>query len=100
MHASDLFRWLVAIPFASFGVWIIFLNFCIVYVYFARREHHSWIPLVGGIFAFVGMGVCPLPQVQKFAWVPLAVDVGYCVSMLAIGLVMACFSSKRGRDDA
>lgn len=99
MHASDLFRWTVAVPLVALGVWIIFLNFKIVYVYFARREHHSWVPLVGGFLAFIGLGICPLPQIQKIAWVPLGVDIVYCVLILVIGLVMACFA-KSGKDDA
>jgi hypothetical protein len=31
------------------------------------------------------MGACPLRQVQRFALVPLVVDVGYVIAMLSIG---------------
>jgi hypothetical protein len=99
MHASDLLRWAVGVPLALLGVWIVLLNFRIAYVYLARREHHSWVPLVGGFVALVGMGICPLPRVQKMAWVPLAVDVGYCVSILALGLLMTCLTKRGGQDD-
>lgn len=99
MHAYDIFRWVVALVFGLFGWWVIFLNFKIVYVWMVRRKHHSWIPLVGGVFALVGMASCPLPQIQRFAWIPLAVDVGYCISVLTIGLLMECFANRR-RDDA
>src|SRR4051812_29052150 len=93
-------EWLQHIPLGDlrharlFGWWLIILNFTIVYRWYVRGKHHSWVPLVGGFVAFIGMSICPLPRIQKFAWVPLAVDCGYCVSVLAIGLLTACFATK------
>jgi hypothetical protein len=96
MHAYAIFRWLIALVFGLFGWLLIFVNFRIVYVWMVRREHHSWIPLVGGLFAFVGMGCCPLRQIQRWAWVPAVIDIGYCVSVMTIGLLME-LNAWRGR---
>src|SRR4051812_19290580 len=95
MHISDIFRWVVALVFGLFGWFIIFMNFRIVYVWLIRREHHSWIPLVGGFLALVGMAFCPLSRVRGLAWLPLVMDVGYCVLVLAAGLLMAWFTQRR-----
>jgi hypothetical protein len=98
MHAPEIFRWVVAVVFGLFGWFVISVNFRIVYAWLVRREHHSWIPLVGGFFALAGMALCPLTQVRALAWMPLAIDVGYCISMLAAGLVMACFARGKNED--
>jgi hypothetical protein len=91
MHAYDLFRWLLAIVFGLFGCWIILLNFAIVYRWYAHRKHHSWIPLLGGFLACFGMLACPLRQVQRFALMPLMVDIGYVVCVLTIGYATMLF---------
>lgn len=98
MHAHDIARWTAAIVFGLLGWWIIVMNFAIVYVWFVRRKHHSWVPLVGGIFAFAGMVFCPAPQIQRFAWVPLIIDVAFCISALTIGFLMELYVRKRKPD--
>jgi|SRR5436190_23018024 len=98
MHASDIFRWALAIVFGLFGWWLIILNFAVVYVWLVRRKHHSWIPLVGGLFALVGMAFCPVPLIHRLAWIPLVVDTGYCLSALTIGLLMEFYVRKKRRD--
>ena len=82
-----------------FGWWIIILNFAMVYVWLVRREHHSWVPLVGGFLACFGMLACPLTQVQKLAWIPLAVDCGYVVVNLALGYGFMLIRFVRGRKE-
>jgi hypothetical protein len=89
---------MVALSFGLFGWLVIWMNFRIVYAWLIRREHHSWIPLVGGFFALSGMALCPLARVRAFAWVPLVTDVAYCISMLAAGLLMACFARGKEKD--
>lgn len=98
MHASDVFRWVVAIVFGLFGWWLIVVNFAIVYFWFVRRRHASWIPLVGGFFACVGMALCPLSQIQRFAFWPLFIDAGYCILALAIGFFMEIYARRKKPD--
>ena len=92
MHAYDIFRWVVAILFGLFGWWLIILNFTVVYVWLVRRKHHSWIPLVGGVFALVGMAFCPVPQIRRFAFLPLFIDTGYCIAVMTIGGLMELYA--------
>lgn len=99
MHAYVIFRWVVALVFGLFGWMVILMNFKIVYVGLVRREHHSWIPLVGGFVAFVGMGFCPLLQVRNLAWIPMVIDVSYFFSMLAIGLLTMCVARIKNEGD-
>lgn len=100
MHAFDIFRWVLAVPVGLLGWWIIFLNFAIVYREYVRGEHHSWVPFLGGLLAFVGMLVCPLLWVEKLAWIPIAVDCVYFVAILTFGLGgMALRRLLRGKKD-
>jgi hypothetical protein len=99
MHAYQIIRWVVAVPVGLLGWWIIILNFAIAYRSLARREHHSWVPFLGGFLAFLGMGLCPLPRVQKFAWIPLLVDCGYVVANLTIGYGLMLARLVRGKKD-
>lgn len=98
MHAHDVVRWVLAIVFGLLGWWIIVMNFAIVYVWFVRKKHHSWVPLVGGFFAFAGTVFCPVPQIQRFAWAPLIIDVVFCISALTIGFLMVLYVRKRKPD--
>jgi hypothetical protein len=98
MHASGIFRWVIALLFGLFGWWLIIMNFAGVYAWFVRHKHSSWIPLVGGFFALVGMGLCPLPHIQRLAWIPLVVDFGYFISALVIGLLMELYARRTKRD--
>jgi hypothetical protein len=100
MHVYEIFRWVLAVPLTLFGSWIVILNFVIVYRWWARREHHSFVPLFGGFLAFIGLGLCPLRQVQRFAWVPLAVDIVYCVLTLTIGFAAMLLKGNRRDADA
>ena len=102
MHDSDLLRWVLPGLLGLVGCWIIFLNFSVVYVWFLRREHHSFIPLLGGCLAGLAMLASPLPGVVRFAWIPLIVDLGCLFSFLSFiyaVVVLRCFSRKE-RDDA
>ena len=91
MSIANLIRWPFSVAFTLLGCWIIIQNFRIVYVWYARREHHSWVPLLGGFLGFIGMGLCPLRAVERFAWLPLAVDCGYII----VVMIAAIFSRTR-----
>lgn len=95
MSFGIIIRWVLSGCFGLLGWWMIILNFAIAYRWFARREHHSWIPLVGGLFAFAGMGICPLLQVRRLAWIPIVVDVAYFFLALIIGFAMMYFERKK-----
>jgi hypothetical protein len=97
-HVDMMFRWMVAITFGLIGWGIILANFGVVYAWLVRHKHHSWIPLFGGFFALAGMALCPLPEVRRFAFLPLFIDTGYCISALTIGLLMEVYARKKKQD--
>src|SRR3954454_10039773 len=100
MHAYEIIRWVLSILLGLLGWWIIFLNFAIVYRWYVRGEHHSWVPFLGGFLAFVAMGLCPLPQVQKLAPIPIVVDCVYFVAIITIGFAgMALRRLLKGKKD-
>ena len=86
MHLYDLFRWVLAGLFTLLGGWIIVANYAGVIVWYLRGENHSMTPLIGGFLACFGMLACPMPAVEKVAWVPFIVDLG-CVFLLVSSIV-------------
>ena len=98
MNTSDIVHWILALVFGLFGWWLICLNFSVVYFWFVRRKRHSWIPLVGGLCALVGMAFCPLPTVRRFAFWPLFIDAGFCIFALVVGFSMEIYARKKKHD--
>jgi hypothetical protein len=98
MSLSVIFHWLAAIVFGLIGWWLIILNFSVVYYWFFRRKHHSWIPLAGGFIALLGMAFCPLPQIRRFAFLPLIIDTGFCILALAVGFLMELYARRKRHD--
>ncbi|HSU53978.1 MAG TPA: hypothetical protein VLT36_07980 [Candidatus Dormibacteraeota bacterium] len=107
MNAYDVFvylmRWIFAVAFGVIGWGIIVANFGCVYAWVVRREHHSMmlIPAVAGIFALVGMALCPVQVVRKLAWVPLVVDLGFFLTVILVGLLMQLYvrRSRKQKQD-
>lgn len=94
-----IFIYLMGIIFAFLGWWVIIGNFAGIYGWLFHRKHYSMAPFLGGFFAFVGMGLNPVPQIQRFCWVPFLIDlVFFCLPMLIgllIGLFMMLFNKKK-----
>ena len=94
MQISEPLRWVFSGALGLVGCWVIILNFSVVFLWYARRQHHSFIPLLGGCVAAVAMLVCPLPAVARLAWIPLIIDLGCLYSFLGFiyaVLVLRCF---------
>ncbi|MEN5181276.1 hypothetical protein ABE501_16015 [Comamonas testosteroni] len=59
------------------GVWIAFLNWRCFYIGFIKREYSpSWIPLVGGIFMFLGFYFFPKNPIDHLAFIAFLLDWG------------------------
>lgn len=91
MHLSDILRWLLAVVIGMFGWVMVSVNIRILFAWFVRKERGSMIFPVGGFFALLGMALCPLTQIRRFAWIPVAVDMGVFYSAMVIGLLMHLF---------
>ncbi len=43
-----------------------------------KKPAPSWIPLLGGVFAAIGLVMLPYPRIRVFWWLPFLLDYG-CV---------------------
>jgi hypothetical protein len=80
------------------GVWVIILNYYWwLYVGFVRKEHHSPIPLLGGLLCFLVLHNLRIFGVHFWAWLPWILDPG-CVFLLGLFVYTAIVSRgfKRG----
>jgi hypothetical protein len=79
-----------------FGVGIFFLfaglNAICVVVSLIKHEHHSMIPLIGGLSGF--LGCLAIPSLRPFAVVPLLLDLG-TASFLFFGLPVVVWEGWR-----
>ena len=87
--------WALTCLLGLIGLWITGLNYLCVYLWWARREHHSLAPLVGGVAGMVALLVCPVSSVHRWAWLPLILDLGCGFSLLS--LLYAIFVLKAFR---
>jgi hypothetical protein len=92
-------RWIVGVPLLALGALVSLQNWgAIIHTTFTR-ESASFIPVVGGLLAFVGLLIIPLPGRLSWIWVPFVADFG-CLPMgvgLLIGAVVGCFRKKGGK---
>jgi hypothetical protein len=74
---SETGSWLVTGALLLAGGWIVALNLGnVVRHYGLRREHHSFVPLLGGCLSALALASCPLPGARGLAWIPLVLDPG------------------------
>jgi hypothetical protein len=85
-------RWVLTGLLGLISLWCTGLNYSCVYLWLARREHHSLGPLVGGVAGMLAMLVCPISAVHRWAWLPLVLDLG--CGLLFLNLLYAIFVLK------
>ncbi len=69
--------------FLLLGASIAVLNWSVFYNSFIRKQRsRSWIPLLGGTLAAVGLFLLPLPSVHRFWWVTFLADWGSAPGLL------------------
>ena len=59
------------------GTWLSFLNWRCFYVAFIKKQPSpSWIPLLGGMLAFIGFSLFPNNPMSSLAWLAFLLDWG------------------------
>jgi hypothetical protein len=79
------------------GGWVIFENWWIAAVVgLVKREHSSWIPLIGGGLGCTGCLLSPYTALNRLWWLPLLVDLG-CVPGFTYSTVYFAIWFIRGK---
>ncbi len=60
------------------GTFFITMNWVGIARWFFTNKHYSWVPLLGGVLASIGMATMPNPTMNSLWWTPLFIDWG-CV---------------------
>lgn len=87
-------QWLLSIICLTIGVLFITLNWLTVYAWLAKRKYSSWIPLIGGLFFAIGLGILPVAAIRSYWWIGFVIDWG---SLPALTYTAACFAYYRGK---
>jgi hypothetical protein len=67
----EIVRWCFAGFLGLLSIYIIGLNFSCVYLWLVRKEHHSLVPLIGGVTGVLALLICTIAPVHAWAWLPL-----------------------------
>jgi hypothetical protein len=93
---GEVIRWLLAVPLGLLGAWAVLCNYACVALALLRGQHHSVVPLLGGGLLAVAWLLCPATE-AAWGWVPLALDPGCWVCLLAGAYFLVGVSWRRGR---
>ena len=74
--SSVLLRWLLTVPLAVIGGFVIAANDVIFVRGLVFRRFGSWVPLLGGAACAAALLLVPVPDLHWWWWVPLLVDWG------------------------
>jgi hypothetical protein len=89
MAARIIIHWLITAILFLLGVWAITLNFYYwLYLGFTKREHHSPVPFVGGLFCSLSLYYSPAAVGHPWALLPLILDPG-CVYLIGVFIYSA-----------
>ena len=69
-------NWILPLILLVIGAFFIIVNWSVFYYGMIKEEYHSWVPLVGGVFASVGLGTLPVEGVKSYWWMPSILDYG------------------------
>lgn len=72
------------------------VNFHIFYMVKVHKYRSSLVPLVGGLFGFVGCLVSPFALLNYLCWAPLILDIGCVPSIVATILYLISNRSRQG----
>ncbi len=87
---------ILSVILISFGVFVTFLNYIIpvrFYILKKRERSYSLIPVIGGLFCFVGMLVWG-DTLKAFSLIPLFIDIG-CLPMILCALFKIYYAHSK-----
>ena len=76
MNTIIIFRWILGIIFLIFSIYLIIVNYVMIFQSYTTKKFHSQIPLLGGISGLVALIIIPI----KISWyiylIPSIIDLG------------------------
>lgn len=94
MTIGTTILWLTTALLFLFGLWGILLNYYDwLYLEFTKREHHSPIPLVGGLLCSIALYNSPQEAFHSWGWLPFFLDPG-CAYLIGVFIYSAIVTRR------
>lgn len=77
------FRWLAGSLLLGLSIYIFLANIAMVCRFILRHEHHSLVPLVGGLLGMAGLLILPVPVMHRWFWLPFVADSWSIICLVA-----------------
>lgn len=72
---------ILSVSMGVISLWIVCVNFAIVYLFRQHGRRGSLVPIIGGVFGAAGCLIAPWPVLNSLWWFPPLIDLG-CIPML------------------
>ncbi|MDA7521686.1 hypothetical protein N8606_01760 [Akkermansiaceae bacterium] len=72
----EIIRWILGGAAVVFGAFVSVGNWITLIGVLVTKGSSSFVPLVGGVLAAIGLLILPIDCIWKWAWVPLVTDFG------------------------
>ena len=80
-----IFYWVIAILLCGLGALVIVGNWLILFRWLRnRKDRTSYVPLIGGLFALIGLAWMPVEGISPWGFLTLVLDPG-CLPLLMAG---------------
>jgi len=88
MQLHTIMGWLTSLTLGVLGAWVTALIYSCIVIWYARRQHHSFTPMIGGLSLALALLACPMTGTRRLAWLPLVADPGCLLVILLLGYVV------------
>jgi hypothetical protein len=72
----EIIRWILGGGAVAFGAFVSIGNWITLIGAIVTKSSTSFIPLIGGVLAAIGVLILPIDGIWRWAWVPLFTDFG------------------------
>ena len=86
--------WVTSVLLIVVGGFFTVMNWAVLYVRIVKKERHSWVPVLGGLFLAVGLGTLPIEGPENLWWIPFIADPA-CVPGMSYTLWFWLFRYKK-----
>ena len=72
----NLFLVIFGVLFLIVFIWVSWINWDSAFKMFKKKEHQSWVPLLGGVSGAIAFVILPWEMLSELWWVPFVLDWG------------------------